>query len=310
MAPLEGITTYLYRNAVESLFPKAVDKFFAPFIRPHIKCAFNTKEERDLLPANNAGLFLVPQILTDNAEDYLRYEQIFLDLGYTETNLNLGCPSPTVSSKGRGAGFLGRPEDLDRFLDTVYGSCRAPVSIKTRIGISDPDEAERLLQLFNHYPISELIVHPRLLKELYKGLPHREVFLQFLRESKNPLVYNGDLWTMDDVSDLLSDASAACPGKSFDLMFGRGAIANPAIFRQIRGGRPLQRKELRQLVTLVEEGYREIVSGETPVLFRMKEMWTWLIRLFPDNSKSLKKLLKCRRLSDFHAVQEELISMY
>ncbi len=303
LAPLEGITTYVYRNAFSEIFAGCVDKYFAPFLMPHIKRDMNFKEKKDLIPEHNQGLYLVPQLLTDSVEDFLRYEKILSDMGYLEINLNLGCPSGTVTAKGRGAGFLGRRQELDHFLEEVFSSNIGKISLKTRIGIEDTEEFYALLEIYNKYPLEELIIHPRLLKEQYKGKPHQEMFLYALEKSKNPLVYNGDIWEKEDLSRLQEKTGE----KNFDLMLGRGAIANPALFRQLRGGKAISQKELSDLLEKVEREYKNMLSGDTQVLFRLKELWTWLIRLFPGREKELKKLLKCKNLEEFCFLQEKLI---
>ena len=78
-------------------------------------------------------------------------------------NLNLGCPSGTVTAKGKGAGFLGEPEKLDRFLDEIFANTGMEISIKTRVGTDYEEDWERLLEIYSKYPIKELIIHPRLL---------------------------------------------------------------------------------------------------------------------------------------------------
>ena len=313
LAPLEGITTYIYRNAFHRLFGSSVDKYFAPFLMPHIKRDMNFKEKKDLIPENNTGIPLIPQLLTDQAEDFLRYEKILQDMGYDEININFGCPSGTVASKGRGAGFLARKEELDVFLEKVYTDKTGRVSVKTRLGIEDPEEFYEILEIYNKYPMEELIIHPRVQKEQYKGLPHRDIFLYALKNSRNPLVYNGDIRNEKDLYLLQSQAKTYTPDMNFDLMIGRGAIADPSIFRRIRSflnGQKSDRiteSELTDLLLEVEMAYTAVLSGDTQVLFRLKELWTWLIGLFPENEKVLKKLLKCKNLQEFHVLQKSLI---
>lgn len=167
LAPLEGITTYIYRRAYHQHFAP-MDKYFTPFLVPHTKKGFSTKEKNDVMPEHSPGMNLVPQIMSNQAESFLHTVEKLKVYGYEEVNLNLGCPSKTVVSKGRGSGFLADPDGLDRFLDEIFKKCDVKISIKTRIGKDDPEEFARLLDIYNQYPVEELIIHPRVQKDFIK----------------------------------------------------------------------------------------------------------------------------------------------
>ena len=175
LAPMEGITNWVFRSAYHSCF-RQMDKYFTPFLVPHVNKDFNTKEKNEIVPEHNQGQKLVPQILTKNAEDFVRTANILKEYGYQEVNLNLGCPSGTVVSKGRGAGFLEDPEELDRFFDAVFSELGMKISVKTRIGLHKPEEFEDLLEVYNRYPLEELIIHPRVRHDFYNNHPNMEVF--------------------------------------------------------------------------------------------------------------------------------------
>ena len=160
LAPLEGITGWIFRSAVHECFG-GFDKYFVPFIKPNQMGHFSAREKKDILPDHNRGMYTVPQILTNRAEDFLRTAKKLEEYGYSEVNLNLGCPSKTVVTKGRGSGFLAYPEQLERFLDEIFDKCGIRISVKTRLGMDDPREFERLLTIYIRYPMEELIIHPR-----------------------------------------------------------------------------------------------------------------------------------------------------
>lgn len=307
LAPLEGITTYVYRNTMYRLFPEYIDKYYIPFIMPHIKRDMNTKERRELCRENNDAPATVPQLLTDSAKDFLRYINILSDMGYDEINLNLGCPSGTVASKGRGAGFLADPLKLDEFFDEVFSHTDHKISVKTRIGTENTEEFCKLLEVYNKYPIYELTIHPRLLTEQYRGLVHRESFMYAVCNSKNPLVYNGDIRNKNDVEALRLEMQGSGSNTGQRIMIGRGAISDPSIFRQIKGGEPLTQDELETILDEVERGYFSFLANDTQVLFRLKEMWTWLIQTFKGNKKSYKKLLKAKSLEEFRLWQNAIL---
>lgn len=237
-APLEGVTDAIFRQTYQACFG-GVDKYFMPFVSPSQALSFTIREEFDFSPLQNRGLYAVPQILAKNAEYFLGAARGFRDQGYTEVNLNLGCPSGTVTGKGKGAAMLKDLDALQYFLDAIYICPPLPISIKTRIGFDDPMEWEGLLPIFARYPIHELIIHPRTRNQQYKGIPYREAFREALAQLKCPVIYNGDLFTAQDCRDFANDYPAA-PG----MMLGRGLIANPALLREWRGGKALQLEDL------------------------------------------------------------------
>ena len=175
LAPLEGITSYIYRKALYQCFD-GFDKYFIPFIRAKQNLNFSGREKKDISPENNSGMYAVPQILTRNADDFLRTANQLKEYGYQEVNLNLGCPSKTVVTKGCGAGFLTRPEELEQFLDRIFSKTDMKISVKTRLGMENAEEFPRLMEIYNRFPMEELIIHPRVQKDFYKNIPNLEAF--------------------------------------------------------------------------------------------------------------------------------------
>ena len=167
-APMEGITGAVFRRTHHEFFP-GIDKYFMPFITPTTQEKLTPRQKRDVLPEYNEGVPAVPQLLTRAAADFIWAANTLASLGYAEVNLNLGCPSGTVTAKGKGAGFLAHPDELDRFLDAVFSACTVPISIKTRLGVHDPAEFEALLEIYSRYPVAELTIHPRVRQDFYKG---------------------------------------------------------------------------------------------------------------------------------------------
>lgn len=234
-APLEGVTGFTYRNAYNDLFDD-VDKYYAPFISPSINDRLKGKEIRDLLPENNnKGINLVPQILANRADYFIKAANQLIELGYDkEINLNAGCPSGTVVSKNKGAGFLKDTEAMDRFFDETFNwlekknseGHNLSISVKTRIGMYEPDEFENILEVYNRYPISQLIVHPRTREQLYKGTPNMEAFKYALENSKNPVCYNGDINTVENYHRIIEKINDDSEMKIGSIMIGRGLIGD------------------------------------------------------------------------------------
>ena len=199
LAPMEGITGYIYRNAYEKFFHN-IDKYFTPFIVPNQSRSLKTKELRDILPENNQGMNIVPQILTNDSEGFIVTAKKLKQLGYNEVNLNLGCPAGTVVSKNRGSGFLALRDELDRFLEEIYKIEDMKISIKTRIGKDTPEEFYKLIEIYNKYPLEELIIHPRTREDFYGNTPNLEVFKDanytIKNYSKNDIIaLEGDICT-------------------------------------------------------------------------------------------------------------------
>ena len=301
LAPLEGITTHVYRNALHRHFAP-MDKYFTPFISPAKKRPLRTREKRDVLPENNASLPVVPQILTNDAQLFLEVCRSLQDLGYEEVNLNLGCPSGTVAGSGKGAGFLLHPEELDRFLDTVFSAAGVKISVKTRLGWDSPSEFEELLPIFNRYPLTELILHPRVRREYYRDTPHREAFREALTACRCPLIYNGNLFTPAQVTGLAEE----CPGAA-GVMLGRGLIAMPCLWNRVQGV-PAGRETLRAFHDEIYAGYRDILSGPDPVIHKMKELWCYMVQSFTNYPSYEKALRKAHRLSEYEAIVSRLFA--
>lgn len=304
LAPMEGITTYIYRRAYHKYFTP-MDKYFTPFLVPHTKKNFTAKELNEILPEHNENMYLVPQILSNDAEGFLKTVKKLEAFGYREINLNLGCPSKTVVSKYRGSGFLAKPEELERFLDEIYDAAEAEISIKTRIGKASPEEFERLLKLYNKYPVKELIIHPRVQQDFYKNVPRLEVFEEAVRESKNPLCYNGDIFRAADYEKICR----RFPGVPA-VMLGRGIIGNPGLLEEIKGEGIPEAGRLRAFHDKILEDYTAIGFGDKNVLFKMKEIWCYMGSLFPGGEKQLKKLKKAEKIRNYELAVNELFSSY
>lgn len=300
-APLDGITKVVFRRVWDRHFGGA-DRYFIPFISPASEHIMTNRDRRELDPAENAGLPLVPQVMTRRAEDFLWAADVLAELGYREVNLNLGCPSGTVTAKGKGSGFLARREELERFFDAVFAQVKMPVSVKTRLGILEPEEFEPLLELYNRYPIACLTIHPRVQKQFYKGTVHLQQFAQAMEKSKNPVCYNGDLKTVEDVEHIQS-----CFPALESVMIGRGAVADPALLRKLRGGSAATRDELEAFLQELHAEYLAFYGQSAQAAQRMKEVWFYLIHLFEGGERIDKKMRRTRNPHEVAALQAQIL---
>lgn len=292
-APMEGLTGCIYRSLHAEMFPGA-DCYYAPFIAPDSQGKFKKGSLRDILPENNQGIKLIPQILTNDASAFINAAERLIKMGYSEINLNAGCPSGTAVAKHKGAGMLSDPEELDNFLEDIFSALSIKISVKTRLGIENSEEFPGLLEIYRKYPLSQLIVHARTKAGMYKSLPDRAAFSQALDGSPFPVCYNGNIFSLSDyesVTDFFPSLDA--------VMLARGALADPALPRQIKGGAPLRKGELR----LFHDRYLELLlsSGlfDDFIIMRLKELWSYMAAMFDDCSRPLKAIYKSRRVEDY-----------
>ena len=324
-APLEGITGYVFRNAYEKYYG-GIDKYFTPFISPHTKKLMDSREKRDILPENNEGLRIVPQVLTNKAEDLIDLaKQLHEDYGYEEINLNLGCPSKTVTTKGKGSGFLEYPDQMEEFFDRYFKASDVKLSIKTRIGYYEVEEAQRLLNMYERFPFEEVIIHPRLGSQMYKGTPYYDVFEEYLGRSRHSLCYNGDINSLENLQNLDSK------WKNCDkFMLGRGLIARPhllcsqdalGLHEEDCYHKETETNDVKQQKTILTqqewqkfkgfhdeliEGYYAYMCEDRNTMFKMKELWTWWAVMFQGKEKILKKIKKASTLQEYRALVNSL----
>lgn len=298
-APLEGITTATYRNTHYEMFP-GCDAYYSPFINPSDQEKVSKKGMRDILPEINKATNLKIQVLTNCADSFLKFADKVKPLGYDEININIGCPASTVVKKGRGSGFLLNPDGIDSFLYEIFEKCDLKISVKTRIGYYSADEFEEILTIYNKYPLSKLIVHPRTREQYYGGFADINAFSYAYNNTEMPLCYNGDIFKVSDFNKI----SEKFP-KS-DIMIGRGAIRNPAIFREIKGGKAITTDELLLFTEKLIQNYSKVLLSETFTLHKIKEIWMYIIQNYPDEKKILKNIKKSTKLSQFISALEAL----
>ncbi|WP_270563759.1 tRNA dihydrouridine synthase [Clostridium beijerinckii] len=302
LAPMEGITEYIYRNSYEKFFGN-VDKYFTPFIVPNESRSLKTKELVDVLPENNKGMNIVPQILTNDAEGFINTSRKLQQLGYSEVNLNLGCPAKTVVSKNRGSGFLAKREELDSFLDEIFKMDDIKISIKTRIGKDNPEEFYELIKIYNKYPLEELIIHPRTQKDFYGNKPNLNIFRDALSLSNSPVCYNGDIFTINDYNKLLADFPEVNT-----VMLGRGILANPGLINIIKNDININKNILKDFHDEILNRYIEVFPEDIYAINRMKELFGYMIYIFSDNKEYAKKIRSAQKLSDYTKAVQSLFT--
>lgn len=296
-APMEGLTDSIYRRLHHKYFPGA-DAYYMPFLSPTVHRQLTPREARELPYADTVGFYAVPQLLTKVSADFLWAAEQCRDRGYDEVNLNLGCPSGTVVAKGKGSGMLRDLDALDRFLNDIFAAAPLPITVKTRLGLTSPEEFPAILEILNRYPIKELTVHPRVRKAFYKGDVELDSFRYAYTNSTNPLCYNGDLLGTAQVEALNREFPNVAA-----VMIGRGLIGDPGMLTS--GGTTVEMLE-PFLEELLEEYLREF-GGSRNAMFRLKENWGFLIHLFDDHDKLKKRLFKTTDIGEYRQIVREIL---
>lgn len=297
-APLEGLTDSIYRKLHSEYFP-GIHKYFTPFLSPTIHRELTKKEQRELPLAHTLSYACVPQILTKVPADFNYMAQQCKALGYSEINLNLGCPSGTVTAKGKGAALLKDTEALDAFLDQIYSGATMDISVKTRIGFHCSDEFPALMEIFNKYPIKELIVHPRNRNAFYKGSVDMEAFEYALLSSVNPVCFNGNLCCKEDIR-LLNEKFPQVES----VMLGRGLIGDPGMLSENTDNATLQ----AFFDALLKE-YQVAFGSSRNAMFRLKENFRYLLCKFEDSERLGKRLRKTTDVAEYQEITHAIFKL-
>jgi len=292
-APMEGITGAAFRRVHRKYF-QGIDRYYTPFLSPTKEHIFTPREQREFYPENNKDIPVIPQILTKIPEDFLWAAEQLHDMGYEEVNLNLGCPSGTVTAKGKGCGMLADLEALERFLDEIYEKAPCPVSIKTRLGMEDPDDFFEILELYNRYPVSELIIHPRVRKDFYRHPVRHDVFEKAVASCKMPVSFNGGVVTLEDYKEC-----AAKYPQVKAIMIGQGLVSDPFLAERVKYGKESDGKVLRTFHDELFDTYADLFGSQNNAAKRMKELWFYLIRLFEDSERHGKAILKAKTAQEY-----------
>lgn len=305
-APMEGITFSVYRRIHCRLFP-GIKEYYTPFIAPDRTGSFKPKFLKELTKDSDCGLRVIPQLMVNNAEPFVITAGKLRDLGFSEVNLNAGCPSGTVFSKHKGAGMLENPEALDRILNEIFEKTEAEglrVSIKTRMGVHSTQEFAEIAEVYRKYPVSLLIIHARDKDGQYRSEPDLAAFANYSGSFPFPVCYNGNIFSPEE----LSRAEQTVKTGIGSVMLGRGIVANPALARQLSGGEALACEELENFHSELLEEYLEDGLSPQFALERMKQLWYYMIHMFEDCGKEQKRILKSGSLNEYRAAAGTLFS--
>ncbi len=302
---MRGITTMHYRKAFVHHF-QGLDIEMAPFIPTVSAGKINPKLLKDVLPENNSGLPLIPQVIGNKADDFVQMSIALHDLGYHEINWNLGCPHKPIRKKRRGSGLIPYPDTVDAILDQVCDRSPGRISVKVRLGISDKSELMKLIPVLNKYPLSEVIIHPRTAEQMYDGTVDLDAFEDAFQAMERPVCYNGD------INDLAFFQSLQNRFPTIErFMLGRGLLANPFLCEIIKSGNPKPENAIDRIAAFHDElvsSYETLLHGGHPVLGKMKEFWTYQATHLSNGRKMFKKLKKTQHLATYKAIVSEFLA--
>jgi len=305
LAPLQGLTDWIFRESYTEHIGH-FDKTFTPFVRVQGGDFYRPSQCNDLLPERNNFQKPVPQFLGRDAESFKVFEELCLTKGYTEVNINMGCPFPIVTGKQMGAGLLQHPADVDRLLEGVFSDTGLKVSVKCRLGQQSADEFAPLIPVFNAYPLEEIIIHPRVGKQQYKGEVDIDAFVHYQSQLQHPVCFNGDIVTPVDVEKIRQLAPQVTR-----FMLGRGILRNPFLLSELRGEEltTSQKAEMlrgfhQSIIALCRQKY----SGDLHFLKRLEEMWEYQADAFEGGRKIYKQVKKSKNLAQYEAVVFQAIN--
>lgn len=306
VAPMEGFTDRVWRQAHQRWFgaANAPCRYYAPFLSPPENRVPVRKKMAELFPEANPGVPVVPQLLAKDGALAAWMIGELRAMGYTEVNLNFGCPAGTVTAKGKGSGMLRDPARLDAFLSALFAQADGPITVKTRLGVDRPEEFTSILEIYNRYPIAELTIHPRVMRQLYRGQADQTSFAAALPQCTMPVCYNGDLTTAAQLHTLEQEFPTLSA-----LMVGRGIIANPALLRQAVGGPAASKEELYGYLTELYQGYTALFGSANSAISRMKGHWFYLIHHFEEAEKLEKQLRKVREPWEYETVVGQIFTL-
>ena len=302
-APLQGYTDDVYRRIHHDLFG-GITTYYTPFVRME-GGGVRSKDMRDIRPEFNEGVPVVPQIIVKSMKEFEYLTNVVEEKGYQEIDINMGCPFPMQAKHGRGSGLLAHTDIIQEISQAIQEKKHLHFSVKMRLGWEDANECMTLLPLLNSLPLSHITMHPRLGKQQYKGEVDLEAFQRFYAECEKPLIYNGDLLTLEDI-DTISNRFPRLGG----LMIGRGLLANPALAIEYQQGAPLSPKEkiekIRLLHADVFSQYGNLLEGgDLQLLTKMRTFWEYLL---PDGDRKAKKVIhKTSKLSNYQAAVSNLL---
>lgn len=307
-APLQGFTDFDFRKALVESFG-GIDKYFVPYLSYGKGREIKKSQLREVFPENNVSLPVVPQVLFSDQSELFDLITILIDYGYQEINLNLGCPYPMATNRGRGAAWLEKPEVLNEILQQLYAkSFPAKFSVKMRAGMTNDRDFKSILEVLNLFPLEEVIFHPRTASQMYDGKANPQLFAEAISQVRHPLVYNGDIFSVTDLQEL----KKLLPEQN-NWMIGRGLLTNPALAAQLKGEvfeLKALRIKMREFHDQLLEAYSARLQGDGHIVMKMSQFWTYFSESFENPHKAMKLVKKSSSLLKYNAAVTEIFRSF
>lgn len=307
-APLQGATDFDFRKALAESFG-GIDKYFIPYLSYGKGREIKKSQLREVFPENNGMLPVVPQVLFSDQAELFDLVSILIDYGYAEINLNLGCPYPMATNKGRGAAWLEKPEALNEILHQLYTKAfPAKFSVKMRAGMKDDQDVKAIFGVLNQFSLEEIIFHPRTASQMYDGKANPQLFAEAISEVKHPMVYNGDIFSVTDFQEL----QTLLPEQN-TWMIGRGLLTNPALAAQLKGEvfEPKSlRIKMREFHDQLLERYSARLQGDGHIVMKMSQFWAYFSQSFENPHKAMKLVKKSSSLLKYNAAVTEIFRSF
>ena len=307
-APLQGFTDFDFRKALAESFG-GIDKYFIPYLSYGKGREIKKSQLREVFPENNGSLPCVPQVLFSDQAELFDLVSVLIDHGYKEINLNLGCPYPMATNRGRGAAWLEKPEALNEILQQLYTKgFPAKFSVKMRAGMTNDRDFKSVLEVLNQFSLEEVIFHPRTASQMYDGKANQELFAEAISQVKHPLVYNGDIFSVDDLQEL----KKLLPEQT-SWMIGRGLLTNPALAAQLKGEvfePKALRIKMREFHDQLLDAYSARLEGDGHIVMKMSQFWTYFSESFENPHKAMKLVKKSSSLLKYNAAVTEIFRSF
>jgi len=303
-APLQGFTDFAFRKTLSEMYG-GVTKYFIPYLSYGKGREIKKSQLKEILPENNTGMPAIPQVLFSDSKELFELVKILTDNGYQEINLNLGCPYPMATNRGRGAAWLDQPQALDEILGQLYErETQAKFSVKLRAGMNNTDQIASVFEVLNKYPLQEVIYHTRTASQMYEGKADPELFAQALTIVKHPMVYNGDIFSVEDLNGL----KKLLPEQHL-WMTGRGLLIDPSLASRLTGTEMEEsqlKKKRKEFHDQIFEQYSERLQGSGHLLAKMNQFWIYFSQSFENPHKAMKMVKKAGSLIKYNAAVAEI----
>ena len=305
-SPLQGFTDFRFRNAFHHYFG-GIDTFYAPYIRLNGKLIIKNSYQKDLQLENNTTLEVIPQVMTNNADEFLFVVKYIQDLGYKELNWNLGCPYPMVTKQGMGSGLICNPDKINEILDRAHSETDVVVSMKMRMGYEHAEEILEVFPMLDRYPLKNIAIHARIGKQLYKGGVDLDAFQRCVESTRHKLYYNGDITSVAKLKEMQQRFPTID-----HFMIGRGLIADPFLPSMIKSDTTEYPKDRWKIFSefhdTIYHQYDEALSGPTPIKMKMQGFWEYFAQSFSNPQKTFKKIKKANNPRAYQQAVREILN--